>query len=41
MAGTEQLAGRGASLRARIAISPELYKRVTIVAVAPTGLASD
>src|SRR5436190_18524955 len=32
-AGTEQLASRGASLRARLAISPELYKRVTFVAV--------
>jgi len=35
MAGTEQLAsGRSASLRDRLAISPELYKRVAIVAVA-------
>ena len=34
MAGTEQLASRGASLRDRLAISPELYKRVAIVAVA-------
>jgi cytochrome c oxidase assembly protein subunit 15 len=34
MAGTEQLASRGASLRDRLAISPELYKRVTVVAVA-------
>jgi cytochrome c oxidase assembly protein subunit 15 len=33
MAGTEQLGSRGASPRARITISPELYKRVTIVAV--------
>jgi cytochrome c oxidase assembly protein subunit 15 len=32
-AGSEQLASRGASLRARLAISPELYKRVTLVAV--------
>jgi cytochrome c oxidase assembly protein subunit 15 len=34
MAGTEQLASRGASLRERLVISPELYKRVAIVAVA-------
>src|SRR4029079_359318 len=33
VAGTEQLATRGASLRARLAVSPELYKRVTFVAV--------
>jgi cytochrome c oxidase assembly protein subunit 15 len=30
--GSEALAGRGASLRARFAISPELYRRVTFVA---------
>lgn len=34
MAGTEQLATQRASLRARLAISPELYRRVTFVAVA-------
>src|SRR5919197_1515426 len=32
MAGTEQLASRRASLRERLVISPELYKRVTIAA---------
>jgi heme a synthase len=32
-AGSEQLASRGGSLRARLAVSPELYKRVTLVAV--------
>ena len=34
MAGTEQLASHRASLRARLAITPELYRRVTFVAVA-------
>jgi cytochrome c oxidase assembly protein subunit 15 len=38
MAGTEQLASRGASLRARLAISPELYRRVTFVAVTALSL---
>lgn len=38
MAGTEQLAARRASLRERLTISPELYKRVTIVAVAALSL---
>src|SRR3954454_16933265 len=44
MAGTskaldsESLAGRGASLRARLAISPELYRRVTLVAVIALSL---
>jgi heme a synthase len=44
MAGTtkaldsEQLAGRRAALRARLAISPELYRRVTFVAVAALSL---
>jgi cytochrome c oxidase assembly protein subunit 15 len=34
MAGTEQLASHRASLRARLAITPELYRRVTFVALA-------
>ncbi|HEY1597403.1 MAG TPA: COX15/CtaA family protein [Thermoleophilaceae bacterium] len=44
MAGTskaldsESLAGRGASLRARFAVSPELYRRVTLVAVTALAL---
>jgi len=38
MAGTEQLASRSASLRARLAISPELYRRVTLVAVIALSL---
>jgi cytochrome c oxidase assembly protein subunit 15 len=44
MAGTskaldsESLAGRGASLRARFAVSPELYRRVTFVAVTALAL---
>jgi cytochrome c oxidase assembly protein subunit 15 len=39
MAGTEQLAtSRGASLRARLAISPELYRRVALVAVVSLSL---
>ena len=37
-AGTEQLATRGASLRARLAVSPELYKRITFVAVCALSL---
>jgi cytochrome c oxidase assembly protein subunit 15 len=36
--GSEQLAGRGASLRARFAVSPELYRRVTFVAVGALAL---
>jgi heme a synthase len=38
MAGTEQLASQRASLRARLAISPELYRRVTLVAVVALSL---
>jgi cytochrome c oxidase assembly protein subunit 15 len=39
MAGTEQLAtSRRGSLRARLAISPELYRRVTLVAVVALSL---
>jgi cytochrome c oxidase assembly protein subunit 15 len=38
MAGTEQLASRSASLRARLAISPELYRRVTLIAVIALSL---
>jgi heme a synthase len=34
MAGIEQVGSRGASLRDRLVISPEMYKRVAIVAVA-------
>jgi cytochrome c oxidase assembly protein subunit 15 len=38
MAGTEQLASQRATLRARLAISPELYRRVTFVAVSALAL---
>ncbi len=38
MAGSEQLASTRMSLRDRLVISPELYKRVTIVAVAALSL---